>query len=72
MAELKRKTKKQLAADLEKFLLVKDVKWQKLSKSDLACLHQALMKLRRDVAEFFEVLESQIDEPRYYNPAYIV
>lgn len=69
---MKKKTKKQIAAELNQFLLLKNIEWTRLKKQDLLKLHDSLMKLKRDVDEIFQVLENQIDEPRYCNPAYIV
>ncbi len=46
-----------MIAELNNFLLIQNVAWQRLPKRDLTKLHETFQKLREDVDEVFRLLD---------------
>ena len=54
---MKKKTKSQTIENLNRFLLIEGISWERLPKRDLDKLFKAFQKLRRDVEEVFQLLD---------------
>lgn len=52
---MKAKSKKGIIRDLNTFLLIRNISWDRLLEKDLAELHKALMKLKCDVVQVFQL-----------------
>ncbi len=53
---MKSKTKKEMIRELNAFLMIENIAWERLPKKDLERLHEAFLALRNDVADVFNLI----------------